>query len=309
MERQAKPLVVGSIALGLIAAMMIFLGWLLQVKLHSEGTGYTIYFSESVTGLQIGSPVRFQGVPVGTVSTIALDPANVEHVKVVVELEPSTPVRADSVAMLEVQGITGSMSIQISHGSQSAPLLISQPHDNNGELVIKSQSSKLTSLFEQLPRLLNSLTDLSNRASGFLDEANKSHASSILGNLAQVSQELNLMMPQIRKTFNSLEKTSGALGQNLPALVQDIREQVNILGTDLSATSHSINQTSDSLRQLVEQSKEGFAYFGHSGLYELTGLLVESRELVSGLDAIINKLEQNPRYYLLGDYTDGVALQ
>ena len=82
-----------------------------------EFNHYDIMFSGDVTGLQVGGPVRFRGVPVGEVIDFKVDPEHIEQVRVTIQIKEGTPVRADSVASLEVQGITGVLYVLISGGT------------------------------------------------------------------------------------------------------------------------------------------------------------------------------------------------
>ena len=50
-----------------IACNVAFVLWLAKVELKDERIYYYIYFPGSVSGLQVGAPVQFRGVPVGTV--------------------------------------------------------------------------------------------------------------------------------------------------------------------------------------------------------------------------------------------------
>ena len=117
METRASYVLVGSFVLALVAGLLVFTAWIAKVQLDETRETYRIYFTGSVTGLQQGSPVRYRGVPVGTVSDIRLDPDNVTRVRVTIEVQNGTPIMSDSIASLEVQGITGGAYVQISGGT------------------------------------------------------------------------------------------------------------------------------------------------------------------------------------------------
>jgi len=79
------------------------------------------YFTGDVTGLGVGSAVRYRGVPVGTVRDIRLDPTNVEQVQVLMDVSADAPIKEDTIAQLALQGITGVAFIQLT-GGQIPPL-------------------------------------------------------------------------------------------------------------------------------------------------------------------------------------------
>ena len=98
-------------------------------------------------GLHAASPVRYRGVPVGTVTDIHIDENNSERVVVTIEVTKGTPIKEDAVAALEMQGITGLVNVQITGGSKDSALLEAGP----GEAlpVIASVPTALEELFEE----------------------------------------------------------------------------------------------------------------------------------------------------------------
>ena len=64
METRSNQILVGSVVLGLIAALVVFIVWLSQIGEGGEKT-YDIFFQQSVEGLANGTGVTFRGVPVG----------------------------------------------------------------------------------------------------------------------------------------------------------------------------------------------------------------------------------------------------
>lgn len=65
-----------------LLATFAFLG---AFSMKRKGVRYVSYFDESVTGLEVGSAVKYRGVTVGTVAEIAVGPDR-RHVEVVSEL-------------------------------------------------------------------------------------------------------------------------------------------------------------------------------------------------------------------------------
>ncbi|MGB0576726.1 MAG: MlaD family protein [Alphaproteobacteria bacterium] len=107
METRASYLLVGSFVLVLTAALIAVVVWLGGKGLDQKNVRYASYFAGDVTGLGIGNAVRYRGVPVGSVVNIAIDPKNVERVRVIMEVDETTPIKTDTVAQLALQGITG----------------------------------------------------------------------------------------------------------------------------------------------------------------------------------------------------------
>ena len=74
MENRSNDLLVGSFVLIFVIAALGFVAWLTGRDVGGEAQTYEIYLRRAVTGLQTGSPVRYLGVPVGTVTDIRIDP-------------------------------------------------------------------------------------------------------------------------------------------------------------------------------------------------------------------------------------------
>ena len=169
METRANYVFVGTSVLAAIVAIIIFIFWLGRNQLNKHEDLYHTYFTGSVTGLSSGSPVRYRGVPVGIVGYIAIDPDNIERIRVTLKIRERTPIKIDTVASLETAGITGGSYIELSGGTNAAPLLVSQ----NGEVpVIKSENSGLQSVLDDAPKLLNKLNQLTDQANKLLSDEN-----------------------------------------------------------------------------------------------------------------------------------------
>ena len=83
--------------------------------------------TESVAGLNLNAPVRYRGVDVGRVRKIALAPGNVEQVQLTLDIERGTPVKEDTVATLQTQGLTGIAFVELTAGHRDSPRAAREP--------------------------------------------------------------------------------------------------------------------------------------------------------------------------------------
>ena len=90
---------------------------------------YLVIEEESVAGLNLNAPVKYDGVEVGKVSDIRLDPVNPEKVRLTFVIEHGTPIKADTVAVLKTQGLTGIAYVELSGGTRDAPLLLASAQE------------------------------------------------------------------------------------------------------------------------------------------------------------------------------------
>jgi phospholipid/cholesterol/gamma-HCH transport system substrate-binding protein len=158
MEPDKHFFIEGLFIIGVSIAAALFAVWLVGTG-HRDDVLYRIHFSESVSGLAVGDPVKFHGVDVGTVKRIVLDPADPRLVQVDISLRKEAPVKTDTKATLKMKGITGVVLIELNGGNPSAPTLLASTA--NGQIPeIPSEKSTLTAILDLLPKLLDKFSSL-----------------------------------------------------------------------------------------------------------------------------------------------------
>ena len=125
METRARYAVIGAFVLACIFAAFGFVYWLQ----NSSGLGQTVYriqFDQPVSGLTTGSSVLFNGIRVGAILSLKLDPQDPKRVVTTIAVDPATPIRADTQVDISFQGLTGAPAISLRGGSANAPILKAQ---------------------------------------------------------------------------------------------------------------------------------------------------------------------------------------
>ena len=157
------------IALAVGAAFMFV--WLAKSGSRDDVL-YRIRFTESVSGLALGDAVKFRGVDVGTVKTLSIDNADPNLVQVDVSLRRDAPVKTDTKASLRLKGLTGSLIVELNGGTaQAQSLLEATPAGQIPE--IPSELSKLTSILDALPKVIEKFTAMEGRASKMMTDVGK----------------------------------------------------------------------------------------------------------------------------------------
>ena len=308
MEIRASYMIVGTAVLVLIAGLAAFSAWLVKSDIDELAMSYAIYFEGSVTGLQEGSQVQYRGIPVGRVVDIRIDPDNVERVRVVAEIDEATPITNETIATLELQGITGIAYVQLLGGTrESAPLVI----EDGAEMpVIAARRSALERVFESTPDLLAQAVDIADRLTEFLDDDNLEHLSSTLanidsfsGSLADNGDGLGDMMTSMGETLDQI----GQLSKDLRGVSGKLDERLDGVGGDLvttlaelSTAAKNLGGAAQQLDGMVRDLREPMSDFSGTGLYELTNLVGESRALVAALTRITKEVERDPAGFLIG---------
>jgi phospholipid/cholesterol/gamma-HCH transport system substrate-binding protein len=145
MERDAHYAAVGIATVALMAALAVFAIWLARLQFNNDYDVYDIVFYGPVRGLSEGGEVHFNGIRVGEVTDLNLDPDKGDQVIARIRVDATTPVRVTSRAQLEPQGITGLNYIQITAGNPQSAILKEQYPDNVVP-VIQSQPSPIAEL-------------------------------------------------------------------------------------------------------------------------------------------------------------------
>src|SRR5215218_4441444 len=127
METRANYALIGVFTLAVIAAAFGFVYWFSGGDRGQSKQSIRVVFSGSVSGLSKGSAALFNGLRVGEVTDIGLFPDDPRRVTSIIQVEASTPIRADTRARLEYQGLTGVAQIALTGGEAGAPPLVAGP--------------------------------------------------------------------------------------------------------------------------------------------------------------------------------------
>src|SRR6266478_2311711 len=171
METRAHYVAVGAFVLAMIVLAFATVLWLGRAELTTQYARYDIYFIGPVSGLRVGATVEYSGVPVGKVSEIRLDPANVEQIRVTAEIDASVAIKVDAAAAVETNLLSGVSYIQIVGGTQDAPLLL--PQEGQRYAVIRSHRSRFASVAARAPQLLEKASDTLDNLNELLDDKNR----------------------------------------------------------------------------------------------------------------------------------------
>ena len=191
---------VAGVLLGV--TLIVFAG----ISLFDSKDRYFILFSESVSGLELGSPVKLRGVRVGQVSRVRLNPDNVEQVKVTVLLDTGTPVKQDTAAILQLQGITGMKYVELLQGTKESKTLKPGGFIKAGESLVGKITGRAESLTVKADQVLDNLLVITGRENQeSLNETLKNIAS-MTRRIDEMSVNLNKIIAQITKLLEENEK-------------------------------------------------------------------------------------------------------
>jgi phospholipid/cholesterol/gamma-HCH transport system substrate-binding protein len=291
MESRFSYTLVGIFVLLLGAALVGVAFWLYAGgEYERHYSRYAAYFDESVAGLTQNAPVRYRGVSVGRVAEIGLAPDRSGRVRLLLDLEQTTPVKEDTVAMLRMQGLTGLAQVELSGGSPDSPSLRARPPEKFP--VIQTRPSLMTRLDTAVTSVLSNLNQTAENINALTDAEVRASLKRTLANVEATTRVLAQQMPVLEATLKNTAATSAELGGLAQRLGQTAGAVENM--------ANDIAKTSGATRGVLEDARSGFNQFGSQTLPELNALVAEMRDLSASLKRVSNELERNPSSLVFG---------
>lgn len=242
----------------LAVVLVVFAG----LKFWERRDHYTVYFDDSVMGLEEGAPVSFSGIKVGTVDSIGVDPGDLRRVKVVIEVRAGLPIRTDTTATLQYAGITGLKVIDLHGGDVRAARLAPGGVIATGQSAIDRFQHQADALLAQSQQIMESANRVIDNLATVTDPAQFAgvaeiiaHARVASGNLAAISGDLREMLGEnrgaMKRAVASIDRVTGEAG----GLVGDLRAMVRANAGTLRTTLFDLRQASRSMKELARDLK------------------------------------------------------
>lgn len=296
MEPRAHHVLIGVFTLVVAVAAVLFSLWLAKAGQDAETRDYDIVFLEGVRGLSRGSAVQYNGLRVGEVRSLRLDPHDLQRVRAQVSIQASIPIHEDTQARLALAGITGQSVIELSGGTPHSPLLEAT---GDGLPMIVASPSPLAQLMAGGEEMMTQISKLLDNANTFLSSENSKSLSASL-------QKLETLMGQLSTAGEgvpSLVKELSQASQQATTLLASTQGLVDRQGTQamnaIQKSMEDFSRATQSLNTLLEQNSAAIGR-GAQGLTEIEPALRELRQVLAGFRAITSRLEDNPAGYLLG---------
>jgi len=318
METRANYILIGAFTILAAISAFIFAIWLANVQFDKQFRLYDVYFEAPVRGLAEGGTVRFNGIPVGTVARLALNPDDPKSVLVRIRIEDSTPVRVDSVAQLEPEGLTGIAYVQVSGGTPGTKLLTPLP--GKPYAVIATRTGQLDRLFQGSEGVIESTLQALDRINKLLDDGNIENIRRALANIEGLTDSLNrneallgnanqaaLSLAAAGDSIASAAKTYDALGQQVGGEVKGLAGQTTATLREVRAVAKSLREAAEATRILAARSVrttdavgDAFRTASDDTLPEISQAAADLRRLSTNLERVAAELERNPSSLVAG---------
>jgi phospholipid/cholesterol/gamma-HCH transport system substrate-binding protein len=300
MERNANYALVGVIFTILLIATLVFVLWLTNFAFSQRYDTYDVVFHGPISGLSKGGDVQFNGIKVGEVSDITLDAADPNLVHAKARVRSDTPVRVDSVASLESQGITGVSFIQLTAGTTTRPLL-KDVTPFGKPMVIQSKPGALSDLLSGGGTVLQRAVETLNRINQVLSDANIKRFSDTMDNIRDVTAELRKRKEIIADADHAIVSADAAAVQ-ITALAKSAQGLVDTNGkqslTKITDAATQIEGAASDVRGMINKLKGPTADFATTGLPQLTSAIASLQAATDNLNRLITEVERDPRGFV-----------
>jgi phospholipid/cholesterol/gamma-HCH transport system substrate-binding protein len=277
-ETRANNIIVGLFVVAGFALALAFAGWIARSGDTQPKRSFYVVFTGSVQGLSPGGAVLYNGLRVGEVNDIRINPANPSEIRARISVDELTPIRSDTKARLTYGMLTGVASIDLSGGTEQAGDLTAPP--GGGLPTIVAERSFVQNLLEGGTDTLARINSVVQRVddlvatNGVAITATIRNVQSFSEALAQNNQALSTLVSdasiaarRVADVSARLETVVAAMDPNrvretvdgIAAVVTTLaeqREQIGSLIADASRAARGLGDTAERLAPSATRLQE-----------------------------------------------------
>ncbi len=294
MENKSHALMTGFFTIALLVATILVGTWLNRDRI--AGVPYEIATKLSVPGLNPEAPVRFRGLDVGKVVSIAFDPKVVGQILIRMKVQPDTPITQSTFATLSYQGVTGIAYVQL-NDDDNRPIKLESSTDNVGRIVLRP--SLLDKLESHGVAILEQTDELSKRFSALLTTVNQERMLSAFDNLKKTSAEFEAIPKELEPTLKKLPAVAEEAQHTLAAF-STLSNNFNTLATKLQAADSPLNKIANAVDTAGTNFSAVAGGVERESLPRINALADETRTSMRTFNRTLTNLDEHPQSILFG---------
>jgi phospholipid/cholesterol/gamma-HCH transport system substrate-binding protein len=310
METRAHYVAVGAFVIAVIILAFIGVLWLGRVEFSEVTKHYYIFFKGSVAGLGKGSAVQYNGIPVGRVVDVRVDPDNVGQVEVTVGIDTGlVDIKSDARASLDTNILSGVSSIQIQGGTKAARDLVAEPKHRYP--IIPAEESEIEQVKASLPELVNDLKQASHNLNDLLNARNRQAVADSLQNIrtltaafADHSQDVGPILDNADAAVVELKTLLQHVDQSY-ATHGGLKDQLSQTLRDYDRVAGNLTDTARQLQLTIGDMRPGLRNFAQTTLPGVDDLVNDAQVLAGNLNQFVVQLQRDPTRLLFGDRRQG----
>ena len=284
MENRSHALLAGLFTLLLVIAGAIGAVWV--SKKNVPLIPYELVASSPVTGLSVQSAVRYQGVPVGRVQSLRFMPDKPGQVRILIGIDPNTPLTESSWAEIVTAGVTGISNVELRDDGKSKKRLVSSV-DKIQDIPIRP--SFLERLQTQSDEVLPALERIMQQIEKVTSDQNVESLQTTMKNVAELSTQLNqsakLLEPGLKK---------------IPALVDGVTAMTRRMDDGLVLLTRRLDGAMADISILTRSAQDAIAQINASTLPEVSLLSSSVVDASRTLTRTVRQLGQSPQSFIFG---------
>ena len=249
--------------------------------MQQKKTYFIRYRDVSLTGLEVGSQVKYQGIRIGQVVSIDIDPDDISSLVVTIDIKEKVPIKTNTEAMLSVIGITGLKQIELRGGTNAADELSPDAFIEPGQSLIETLSGSAEEIAQKVERVLNNLLNMT----GPMQQA---EVSELIKNASAALENINGLISDNREDIQQTIAAASNVAEQLDSLVSETHATmagVNQLlnSTDVQKTVVNVHKITDELARVPYTQLVG----------ELSAAIAQTRKTVTHADLTLLKGRQD----------------
>ncbi|KTD50357.1 ABC transport system periplasmic substrate binding protein [Legionella quinlivanii] len=300
MEAKTNYTIVGLTVVILTAALLASALWLSVGFDQKKYKIYAVYIHEAVSGLSEDSPVKYNGVPVGSVAKIELSQIDPQQVKILLNIEEGTPITTSTTATLISQGITGTTYVGLSASSSELTPLKKIPKEPYPIIPAKpSLFYQLDSVLKEVAENVNGVTVKINK---IFDDENALYIKNTLKNLEGFSDVVAKNNETINNTLKSTDVLTHNLAQaskDLPAIIREVKQGVE----KLNVMTERISEAGEKVSTAMDAGKTTLDKISQQTIPPAVVLIRRLNTIAANLEQVSNLMRQNPAVVVRGTAT------
>jgi phospholipid/cholesterol/gamma-HCH transport system substrate-binding protein len=274
METKANYILIGLFTLAVVTGVFVFVYWFQHIGGSAGRAYYRLSFDGSVSGLHSGGTVLFNGIRVGEVSALTLDPQRPRQVIATVAIDKAVAVRPDTQVGLEYAGVTGIASIALKGGSTSSPPLTGSK-DNPPLLAAPPGAAQ---------DVTQGARDTLRRLDDFLAE-NQNVFHSALDNLDKFSGALARNAERLDKIVEGMQSLAGGADGK---------------GGEIVEAARSIRTLADNLDKRTDDIAKGVSLLTAAGTKQINAIGSDAHRMMAEIEKSVKNIERNPSTLIFG---------
>lgn len=275
METKANYTIVGIFTVLVIAAAFGFVYWMAEYGRSGPMAELVVRIPGSANGLSVGSPVRFNGIQVGSVKSLSIDADDPQYSLAFTEVRVDAPIYPSTKAILEIQGLTGAAYIEMSGGKVGEENILQKSIDSGKRAVIVADQSSVTNLLATADKILDRANDAVGQVQGFVQDARGpltktlQNAETFSDALAKNSGNIDSFLQSVGQLSETVRNVSGKVDSTLAAVEALVKavdaKKIDTILANAEKVSKDVADASGGLKGAIDKFDQTATTFNDVG--------------------------------------------